>query len=95
MAVAFNRVNTGRVSAEIVQQVKAAIRDGRLAPGDQLPSERELTLQLAVSRVSLRDALRMLEGRIKLFVALPIDNTSNTLQGETATFSLYWHMEQK
>jgi DNA-binding FadR family transcriptional regulator len=57
----FTPVNTGRISAEIVDQIKAAIRDGRLGPGDQLPAERELTKQLGVSRVSVRDALRMLE----------------------------------
>src|SRR5918912_798479 len=57
----FTPVSTGRISAEIVDQIKAAIRDGRLAPGDQLPAERELTKQLGVSRVSVRDALRMLE----------------------------------
>src|SRR3954454_18201336 len=57
----FTPVNTGRISAEIVDQIKSAIRDGRLGPGDQLPAERELTKQLGVSRVSVRDALRMLE----------------------------------
>lgn len=60
-AVLFSPVSTGRVSAEIVGRIKAAIRAGALAPGDQLPSERELTKQLGVSRVSVRDALRMLE----------------------------------
>jgi DNA-binding FadR family transcriptional regulator len=57
----FTPVSTGRISAEIVDQIKGAIRDGRLQPGDQLPAERELTRQLGVSRVSVRDALRMLE----------------------------------
>jgi len=57
----FTRVSTGRISADIVDQIKVAIRDGRLAPGDQLPPERDLTRQLGVSRVSVRDALRMLE----------------------------------
>src|SRR6185312_11644165 len=57
----FTPVSTGRISAEIVDQIKSAIRDGRLGPGDQLPAERELTKQLGVSRVSVRDALRMLE----------------------------------
>src|SRR5919198_570539 len=61
MAELFNPVSPGRVSVEIVEQVKAAIREGRLAPGDQLPPERDLTQQLGVSRVSVRDALRMLE----------------------------------
>jgi hypothetical protein len=30
----------------------------------------------------------------RIGVAEPIDNTSGSLQGETATLSLYWHMEQ-
>jgi DNA-binding FadR family transcriptional regulator len=57
----FNPVVNGRVSADIVDQIKTLIRDGRLTPGDQLPSERDLTQQLGVSRVSVRDALRALE----------------------------------
>ncbi len=57
----FTPVSTGRISGEIVGQIKRAIREGRLAPGDQLPPERDLTKQLAVSRVSVRDALRALE----------------------------------
>jgi GntR family transcriptional repressor for pyruvate dehydrogenase complex len=61
MSELFTPVSTGRVSADIVQQIKRAIQQGRLTPGDQLPSERELTKQLGVSRVSVRDALRMLE----------------------------------
>jgi GntR family transcriptional repressor for pyruvate dehydrogenase complex len=61
VALDFTPVNTGRISAEIVEQIKTAIRDGRLGPGDQLPPERDLTRQLGVSRVSVRDALRMLE----------------------------------
>jgi GntR family transcriptional repressor for pyruvate dehydrogenase complex len=57
----FRPVSTGRISEEIVEQVKLAIREGRLQPGDRLPSERELTTQFGVSRMSVRDALRILE----------------------------------
>ncbi len=39
------------------------ILDGELAPGERLPSERELAEQLEVSRVSVREALRELESR--------------------------------
>ena len=63
VSLAFTPVSTSRVSQEIVRQVKAAIREGRLGPGDQLPPERDLTKQLGVSRVSVRDALRMLEAQ--------------------------------
>lgn len=57
----FRRVTTGRISEEIVDRVKLAIRNGRLLPGDRLPPERELTERFGVSRMSVRDALRILE----------------------------------
>lgn len=57
----FSRVSAGRVSGEIVEQVKSAIRAGQLGPGDRLPPERELTELFGVSRVTVRDALRVLE----------------------------------
>lgn len=57
----FRPVSAGRVSAEIVEQIKSAIRAGQLGPGDRLPPERELTDLFGVSRVTVRDALRVLE----------------------------------
>jgi GntR family transcriptional repressor for pyruvate dehydrogenase complex len=57
----FSRVNVDRVSQVIVDQIKVLIRDGRLKPGDRLPSERELCQQFGVSRVTVREALRVLE----------------------------------
>ncbi len=57
----FTPVTAGRISEEIVDQIKAAIFDGRLRRGDRLPSERDLTERFGVSRVTVRDALRILE----------------------------------
>ncbi len=37
------------------------MRDGALKPGDRLPPERELALQLDVSRASVREAMRLLD----------------------------------
>jgi GntR family transcriptional regulator, transcriptional repressor for pyruvate dehydrogenase complex len=45
----------------IIKQVRAMIEDGRLRPGDRLPAERALAEQFAVSRNTVREALRMLE----------------------------------
>ncbi|MCA1703356.1 MAG: GntR family transcriptional regulator [Actinobacteria bacterium] len=42
-------------------KIRERIENGELRPGDRLPPERLLTTQLAVSRTSLREALRMLE----------------------------------
>ncbi len=57
----FTRVGKSRISETIAGHIRQAIRDGRLQTGDKLPSERELGLRFAVSRVSIRDALRILE----------------------------------
>lgn len=62
-AMLFRQVQTGRVSEQIVDRVKDAIRRGELKVGDRLPAERQLTEQLNVSRVTVRDALRILEAR--------------------------------
>lgn len=46
---------------QIVQQIRQWIREGRLKEGDQLPSERELAQIFDVSRVPVREALKILE----------------------------------
>lgn len=57
----FTTVSLNRVSQAIVEQVKMLLRQGRLKPGDRLPSERELCERFGVSRVTVREALRVLE----------------------------------
>jgi len=59
--VLLEPVRRTRLREEAAEQIKALIRSGQLRPGDKLPSERELVNQLAVSRASVREALRMLE----------------------------------
>jgi DNA-binding FadR family transcriptional regulator len=54
-------VNDRRISALIVDQVRSLIHDGRLTPGDRLPPEREMCERFGVSRVTVREALRVLE----------------------------------
>ena len=48
-------------SEEIRRQIETAIKNGDFAPGERLPSERELVETFGVSRVSVREAIRSLE----------------------------------
>jgi GntR family transcriptional regulator, transcriptional repressor for pyruvate dehydrogenase complex len=57
----FNRINPGRISGIIVDQIRLLMRQGQLQPGDRLPAERELCEHFGVSRVTVREALRVLE----------------------------------
>lgn len=52
-----------RLSDAIAEQIEGLIANGDLRPGDNLPSERDLSAQLDVSRPSLREALLILESR--------------------------------
>lgn len=44
----------------VMTQIQKLIQNGTLAPGDKLPPERELALQLGVSRNTLRECLKAL-----------------------------------
>lgn len=57
----FEPMPAVRTSAAIVNQIRGLIRGGQLPIGSRLPAERELCEQLGVSRLSLREALRVLE----------------------------------
>lgn len=56
----FRAIEQRKVSAQIVDQVKSLIANGRLKPGDALPPERELMKVFNVSRPTLREALNTL-----------------------------------
>lgn len=66
----MTKVNVGRISEAIVDQIRILIRQGKLIAGDRLPSERELHERFGVSRVAVREALRVLEanGLVKIRV---------------------------
>jgi len=56
----FEIIRRNKVYEDVARQIERLILK-KLRPGDKLPSERELAETLAVSRSSIRDAIRSLE----------------------------------
>lgn len=54
------KLTVQRVSDVVAHQLENRILEGSLAPGDRLPPERELAVDLGVSRPSLREAIQKL-----------------------------------
>jgi GntR family transcriptional repressor for pyruvate dehydrogenase complex len=57
----FKRLVSDKLSEKAIDQIKDLINKGTLKPGDRLPSERDLSTQLGISRGILREALKTLE----------------------------------
>lgn len=58
----FKPAKKDKISTIIIRQIRSAILQGRLKPGQALPHEKELIAQFGVSKHTLREALRTLEG---------------------------------
>lgn len=56
----YSDISSGKLYEQIVQQIELRILNKELKAGDKLPSERELGKQFGVSRVSVREAIRVL-----------------------------------
>jgi len=57
----FKPIRLERVSNKVANQLKKAISEAVFRVGDRLPSERELSEQMGVSRPSIREAIQQLE----------------------------------
>jgi GntR family transcriptional regulator, transcriptional repressor for pyruvate dehydrogenase complex len=59
--LSYKPLSAKRTFKEIANQIRESIYSNKLKPGDKLPTEREMAEQFQVGRVSVREALRMLE----------------------------------
>lgn len=57
----FKSAKSNKISENITEQIRRAIFEEKLNPGDKLPPERELMENFGVSKATLREALRSLE----------------------------------
>jgi DNA-binding FadR family transcriptional regulator len=80
-------VETRRLYQQIAAQLSALIASGEFAVGQRLPSERDLAVQLGVSRPSLREALIALEleGLVEVRVGAGIWVTAAAGRGASST----------
>lgn len=77
---------------KLTRAIEHAVRDGRLQPGDALPSERELAQGADISRVTVRKAVRDLVARGLLtrrhgsgtYVAKPVERLDQSLSRLTS-----------
>ncbi|MQA07736.1 MAG: FCD domain-containing protein [Pseudonocardiaceae bacterium] len=58
----MNRVVTSMTLTQgVAEHIRNLIHRGEVGPGDRLPAERELAEQLGVARISLREAIKILQ----------------------------------
>jgi len=59
--VTFKKIKRYRIYEEVLAQIKDYLLKGNITPGNKLPPERELARMFDVNRVSVREALTILE----------------------------------
>ena len=81
----FKQITSNKVNFQIMTQIKESIKSGQLKRGDRLPSERNMSESLGVSRATVREAIRSMEliGLVNCvqgegnFIAETFDNSLN------------------
>jgi len=56
----FKIINKVSTLDSAIRQIKDEIKSGRLKPSEKLPSERDLAIQLGISRASVRETIKAL-----------------------------------
>ncbi|WP_417268864.1 FadR/GntR family transcriptional regulator [Celeribacter sp.] len=59
----FQKIDTAKLSTSVVQQIELLILRGILRPGERLPSERDLSERMGISRPSIREAVASLSDK--------------------------------
>ena len=57
----IERIRRQTLSSKVVDHLLGYIKSGQVKPGDRLPTEKQLTEQLGVSRTCVREAMKSLE----------------------------------
>jgi len=90
----YKAVRAARLYEQIVQQIEQSIVEGKLSPGDQLPTERELAQQFGVSRTAVREAVKTLteKGLVESFYGRGTFVTAPKSQSSRKSLDAFFEM---
>ena len=93
----YTKVKRGRVSDQVVGQLRSLIKQGVLTAGQQLPSENELAENFSTSRPTIREALRTLEtmGLVEIKSGSGAFVVDSPLSARNLTENLKWLVERR
>ncbi len=57
----FHKIESKKIYMEVIEQIRELVDAGMIKSGEQLPPERELAEELGISRITVRQALTVLE----------------------------------
>ena len=85
----FKPLRTEKFSQEVANQIKESIFDGTYVSGDRLPSESDMAELFGVSRVTVRQAIRVLENSGIVFTKQGIEGGIFVAEADTMSVSSY------
>ena len=85
----FRPLRTEKFAQEVANQIKESIFDGTYMSGDKLPSESELAGLFGVSKVSIRQAVRVLENSGIVYTRQGVDGGIFVAEADSMAVSSY------
>ncbi|MCG2778716.1 MAG: FCD domain-containing protein [Desulfobacterales bacterium] len=85
----FKPLRTEKFSQEVANQIKESIFDGTYVSGDKLPSEGDMSQLFAVSKVTVRQAIRVLENSGIVYTKQGVDGGIFVAEADTMSVSSY------
>lgn len=85
----FKRLRSEKFSQEVAGHIKESIFAGTYMSGDKLPSESDMAEMFGVSKVTVRQAIRILESSGILFTKQGVDGGIFVAEADTTAVSSY------
>ena len=85
----FKPLRTEKYSQEVANQIKESIFRGIYLSGDKLPSESDMAKQFGISKVSVRQAIRVLENSGIVFTKQGVDGGIFVAEADAMSVSSY------